>query len=240
MVKYMIETRNLGKVFKKEKVLMNINMYVKYGEIYGLLGLNGAGKSTLMKIICGIFRPSSGEVMFNGQKWNRKDLHDIGSLIEGPAIYGNLSAYDNLKLFCLQEGIPLTEINSVLTKVNLKNTGKKKVKKFSLGMKQRLGIAVALIKKPKLLVLDEPSNGLDPMGIQELRQLLNELKRDGITIIISSHILSEIQLMSDTIGIIHNGTLEYEKENNHEEDLEKLFFDITANKRGGAIACSNI
>ena len=232
----MLETRNLGKVFKGENVLTNINLHVKQGKIYGLLGLNGAGKSTLMKIICGIFRPSSGEVMFDDQKWSRKDLHDIGSLIEGPAIYGNLSAYDNLELFCLQEGIPLTEINSVLAKINLANTGKKKVKKFSLGMKQRLGIAMALIKKPKLLVLDEPSNGLDPMGIHELRQLLNELKRDGITIIISSHILSEIQLMSDTIGIIHNGTLEYEKENNHEEDLEKLFFDITTNKRGGVMA----
>ena len=236
MTKYMLETRNLGKCFRKESILNNINLHVKRGEIYGLLGLNGAGKSTLMKILCGIFKPSSGEVIFDDQKWSRKDLHEIGSLIEGPAIYGNLSAYDNLKLLCLQEGIPLTEINSVLAKVNLMNTGKKKVKKFSLGMKQRLGIAMAIIKKPKLLVLDEPSNGLDPMGIQELHQLLNELKRDGITIIISSHILSEIQLMSDTIGIIHNGTLEYEKENNHEEDLEKLFFKITVNKRGEGMA----
>ena len=119
--------------------------------------------------------------------------------------------------------------------MNLTNTGNKKVKKFSLGMKQRLGIAIALIKKPKLLVLDEPSNGLDPMGIQELRSLLNELKREDITIIISSHILSEIKLLSDTIGIIHNGTLEYEKEIDHEADLEKLFFEITANKREGVL-----
>lgn len=236
MSEYMLETRNLGKDFKREKVLNNVNVHIKYGEIYGLLGLNGAGKSTLMKIICGIFRASSGEVIFAGHKWDRKDLHEIGSLIEGPAIYGNLTAYDNLKLFCLQEGISLNEINPVLVKINLANTGKKKVKNFSLGMKQRLGIAMALIKKPKLLVLDEPSNGLDPMGIQELRQLLNELKRNGITIMISSHILSEIQLMSDTIGIIHNGTLEYEKENNHEEDLEKLFFDITVSQRGGMMS----
>lgn len=202
MSEYMLETRDLGKVFKKEKVLKNINMHVKYGEIYGLLGLNGAGKSTLMKIICGIFRPSSGEIMFANHKWDRKDLHEMGSLIEGPAIYGNLTAYDNLKIFCLQANIPLTEINPVLVRLNIANTGKKKVKNFSLGMKQRLGIAAALIKKPKLLVLDEPSNGLDPMGIQELRHLLNELKKEGITIMISSHILSEIQLMSDTIGHI--------------------------------------
>ena len=233
MSEYLLETRNLGKDFKTDKVLNNVNVHVKYGEIYGLLGLNGAGKSTLMKIISGIFRPSSGGIMFAGHKWDRKDLHEIGSLIEGPAIYGNLTAYDNLKVFCLQADIPLTEINPVLVRLNIANTGKKKVKNFSLGMKQRVGIAMALIKKPKLLVLDEPSNGLDPMGIQELRQLLNELKRDGITIMISSHILSEIQLLSDTIGIIHNGTLEYERENNHEENLEKLFFDITTNQRGG-------
>src|SRR5699024_5972028 len=120
-----------------------------------------------------------------GHKWNRDDLHEIGSLIEGPAIYGNITAYDNLKLFCLQEGIALSEIKPALSQINLTNTGKKKVKSFSLGMKQRLGIAMALIKKPKLLVLDEPSNGLDPMGIQELRQLLNELKRNGTTTMIS-------------------------------------------------------
>lgn len=232
MTEYMLETRNLGKVFKEEKVLKNIDMHVRYGEVYGLLGLNGAGKSTLMKIICGIFRPSSGEVLFAGHKWGREDLHQIGSLIEGPAIYGNLSAYDNLKLFCLQEGIPQGEIKSVLSQINLENTGRKKVKNFSLGMKQRLGIAIALIKKPKLLVLDEPSNGLDPKGIQDLRDLFNELKSTGTTIMVSSHILSEIQLVSDTIGIIHNGTLEYEKENNQEEDLEKIFFDITVNQRG--------
>jgi len=235
MTEYILETSKLEKIFKKEKVLTNVSLHIKYGEIYGLLGLNGAGKSTLMKIICGIFKPSSGEVNFGGRKWSRNDLHEIGSLIEGPAIYGNLTAYDNLKIFCLQSGVPLTEINPVLVRINLENTGKKKVRNFSLGMKQRLGIAMALIKKPKFLILDEPSNGLDPMGIQELRQLLNELKEEGITIMISSHILSEIQLMSDTIGIIHNGTLEYEKENNHEENLEKLFFDITANQRKGEI-----
>lgn len=233
MSEYMLETRNLGKAFKEEKVLKNITMHVRHGEVYGLLGLNGAGKSTLMKIICGIVRPSSGEVIFEGGKWSREDLHQIGSLIEGPSIYGNLSAHDNLKLFCLQEGISLSEIKSVLSKVKLENTGRKKVKNFSLGMKQRLGIAMALVKKPKLLVLDEPSNGLDPRGIQELRQLLNELKSGGTTIMVSSHILSEIQLVSNTIGIIHNGTLEYEQENNQEENLEKIFFDITANQREG-------
>lgn len=235
MIEYMLEIRNLNKNVNENQILDNVNVRVKHGEIYGLLGLNGAGKSTLMKIVCGILRPSSGEVKFSDHKWSRKDLHEIGSLIEGPAIYGNITAYDNLKLLCLQEGISPGEIQSTLSQINLTGTGQKKVKTFSLGMKQRLGIAMALIKKPKLLVLDEPSNGLDPMGIQELRQLLNELKESGTTIMISSHILSEIQLMSDSIGIIHNGTLKYEKENNHEENLENLFFNMTVGNKGGII-----
>src|SRR5699024_4736842 len=231
MANYMLETKHLEKKFKKEKVLSDINVHVKNGEIYGLLGLNGAGKSTLMKIICGIFNKTNGEVFFEGEKWKRKDLKKIGSLIEGPAIYGNLNAYDNLKLFCLQEGIPLEEINKVLKKVNLSNTGKKKTKEFSLGMKQRLGIALALIKKPTFLVLDEPANGLDPAGIRELRSLLNDLKKDGVTTMISSHILNEIQILSDTIDIIHNGRLEYENKINHQDSLEDLFFEITSGNR---------
>src|SRR5699024_4394068 len=186
---------------------------------------------TLMKIICGIFKKSQGVVMFDGSSWERNDLKKIGSLIEGPAIYGNLSAYDNLKLFCLQEGIPFEEIKKALNKVNLTNTGKKKTKAFSLGMKQRLGIAMALIKKPKFLVLDEPANGLDPAGIRELRALLNDLKNEGTTTMISSHILNEIQILSDTIGIIHNGRLEYENKINHQDSLEDLFFEITSGNR---------
>lgn len=231
MAKYILETRHLEKKFKNEKVLSDINLHVNYGEIYGLLGLNGAGKSTLMKMISGIFQETNGEMLFEGEKWERDDLKKIGSLIEGPAIYGNLSAYDNLKIFCLQEGIPFEEINEVLKKVNLSNTGKKKTKEFSLGMKQRLGIALALIKKPVFLVLDEPANGLDPAGIRELRNLLNELKKDGVTTMISSHILNEIQILSDTIGIIHNGKLEYQNKLNHQDSLEDLFFEITSGNR---------
>ncbi len=236
MTNYILTTRHLEKEFKNEIALSNINLHVGYGEIYGLLGLNGAGKSTLMKIICGIFNKTKGEVMFEGNQWKRKDLKKIGSLIEGPAIYGNLSAYDNLKLFCLQESIPFEEINQVLNKVNLINTGKKKSKEFSLGMKQRLGIAMALIKKPKFLVLDEPTNGLDPAGIRELRQLLNDLKCEGITTMISSHNLNEIQILSDTIGIIHNGKLEYENKIDPRENLEELFFKITSGKRKDELA----
>lgn len=231
MTRYILTTKHLEKKFKNEKVLSDINLHVRDGEIYGLLGLNGAGKSTLMKIICGIFNKTNGEVLFEDGKWKREDLKKIGSLIEGPAIYGNLNSYDNLKIFCLQEGIPLEEINKVLKKVNLSNTGKKKTKEFSLGMKQRLGIALALIKKPTFLVLDEPANGLDPAGIRELRSLLNDLKKDGVTTMISSHILNEIQILSDTIGIIHNGRLEYENKINDQDSLEDLFFEITSGDR---------
>lgn len=231
MANYILNIRHLEKKFKKEKVLSDINLHVNYGEIYGLLGLNGAGKSTLMKIICGIFKETNGEVLFEGDEWKRDDLKKIGSLIEGPAIYGNLSAYDNLKIFCLQESIPFAEINKVLKKVNLSNTGKKKTKEFSQGMKQRLGIALALIKKPIFLVLDEPANGLDPVGIRELRSLLNNLKKDGVTTMISSHILNEIHVLSDTIGIIHNGKLEYENKTNNQDSLEDLFFEITSSNR---------
>lgn len=234
MTNDILVTKNLEKKFKHDIVLSDVNLHVVQGEIYGLLGLNGAGKSTLMKIICGILSKTKGEVLFEGEHWKRSQLKKIGSLIEGPAIYGNLSAYDNLKLFCLQENIKLEEIDHVLNKINLINTGKKKVKNFSLGMRQRLGIAMALIKKPKLLILDEPSNGLDPAGIQELRDLLNDLKKEGVTTMISSHILSEIQLLSDSIGIIHDGKLQYENQIDHEENLEELFFNITSNNRKGS------
>lgn len=231
MANDILVTKNLEKKFKRDIVLSDVNLNVKKGEIYGLLGLNGAGKSTLMKIICGIFSKTKGEVFFEGEQWKRAQLKKIGSLIEGPATYGNLSAYDNLKLFCLQENIKFEEIKNVLSKINLTNTGKKKVKSFSLGMKQRLGIAMALIKKPKLLILDEPSNGLDPAGIQELRGVLHNLKTEGVTTMISSHILSEIQILSDSTGIIHEGKLQYENQINHEDNLETLFFNITSKNR---------
>jgi len=157
----------------------------------------------------------------------RNDLSNIGSLIESPPTYNHLNAYDNLKIVALNENIPFDNIPQVLKKVKLKVDKQKKVKDFSLGMKQRLGIAMALIKKPKLLILDEPSNGLDPYGIQDLRTLLKDLTQQGTSIIVSSHILSEIQILADHIGIIHNGKLKYQKENNTNENLEKIFFDIT-------------
>ncbi|MGV2992831.1 MULTISPECIES: lantibiotic protection ABC transporter ATP-binding protein [Staphylococcus] len=227
MTYYKIETRNLNKQFKKETILKDINLKVYPNEVYGLLGINGAGKSTLMKIICGILPQTSGDIYLDGSPLTRKELTNIGSLIESPPTYNHLSAQDNLKVVALNENIDFNEISKVLELVNLNVDPQKKVKNFSLGMKQRLGIAMALIKKPKLLVLDEPSNGLDPYGIQELRELLKSLTNLNTSVIISSHILSEIQQLADHVGIIHNGKLEYQEENKTDENLEEVFFNIT-------------
>ncbi|WP_251942371.1 lantibiotic protection ABC transporter ATP-binding protein [Staphylococcus sp. Marseille-Q5304] len=228
---YKIETQKLTKQFKKETILKDINLKVYPNEVYGLLGINGAGKSTLMKIICGILPQTNGDVYLDGSPLTRQELTNIGSLIESPPTYNHLSAQDNLKVVALNENIDFSEIPKVLDLVNLDVDPKKKVKNFSLGMKQRLGIAMALIKKPKLLVLDEPSNGLDPYGIQELRDLLKNLTKSNTSVIISSHILSEIQQLADHIGIIHNGKLEYQEKNKTDENLEEIFFNITKGGR---------
>lgn len=220
-------TENISKRFKNQDVLKHINITLENNEVYGLLGINGAGKTTLMKIICGILQQDSGEILLDNQPMKRNDLHKVGSLIETPAMYNHLSAQDNLKIVCLNESVDFSEIKNVLSLVNLNVDKKKKVKDFSLGMKQRLGIAMALIKKPEILVLDEPSNGLDPYGIQELRELLKLLTEQGTSIIISSHILSEIQVLADYIGIIHEGELKYQQRNNKDENLEDIFFKIT-------------
>lgn len=231
MSHYKIETEKLNKQFKKETILKDINLKVYPNEVYGLLGVNGAGKSTLMKIICGILPQTSGNIYLDGSPLTRKELVNIGSLIESPPTYNHLSAQDNLKVVALNENIDFNEIPKILELVNLDVPSKKKVKNFSLGMKQRLGIAMALLKKPKLLVLDEPSNGLDPYGIQELRELLKNLTKENTSVIISSHILSEIQQLADHIGIIHNGKLEYQEKNKTDENLEQVFFNITKGGR---------
>jgi len=181
----------------------------------------------LLKIITGVLKLTEGEVLFRGKPWNRNDLRYIGSLIEGPAIYGNLTAFENLEVLATLLNIPKTRIQEVLKTVGLTHTKKKLVRNFSLGMKQRLGIGMALLNNPKLLILDEPTNGLDPIGIQELRNLIKEFPSKGITVVISSHILPEIQLIADDIGIISNGHLGFEGPNNQQEhDLEELFIDI--------------
>lgn len=184
MADYMLTTNDLTKKFKKRVVLDKINLRISAGKIYGLLGINGAGKSTIMKLITGIITPDAGEIFFNSQPWRRSVLSQIGSLIEYPGAYNNLSAYDNMRIVALEEGIPLSKIPEMLTKLKIDKTGNKQVKDFSLGMKQRLGIAMAMLKDPELLILDESFNGLDPYGIQELKDYLRSLTDTGKTVMI--------------------------------------------------------
>lgn len=225
-MKAILKTNNLCKDFKKQKVVNNVSITVRENSIYGLLGPNGAGKSTTLKMITGMLRPTSGKVLFNGHEWNRKDLEQIGALIETPPLYENLSAVENLEVRAKLLNIPKTRTDKVLKMVDLQNTGRKKAGQFSMGMKQRLGIAIALLNSPKLLILDEPTNGLDPIGIQELRSLIRSFPSKGITVILSSHILSEVQLIADDIGIISNGILGYEGQMNKDENLENLFVEV--------------
>lgn len=232
----MLRTTELSKSFKGQKAVNKVSLNIEKGKIYGLLGPNGAGKSTTLKIITGILKPTSGEMFFEGKPWSRDVLSDIGALIENPPIYDNLSARDNLKVRSLLLGVEEKRIDEVLQIVSLTNTGKKKAGQFSLGMKQRLGIAMALLSRPKLLILDEPTNGLDPIGIEELRKLIRSFSEQGMTVILSSHILSEVQLIADHIGIISDGVLGYEGALDQSQDLEKLFMNVVrANGKVGEI-----
>lgn len=231
MSQNIIEIKNLEKSFKHHKVIRNISMSVPEGSVYGLLGPNGAGKSTILKMLTGLLRPDSGRILFCGTPWTRKNLEEIGSLIETPPVYENLSAWENLKVRALILGETEERIKEVLKMVNLTDTGKKSAGKFSLGMKQRLGIAIALLGHPRLLILDEPVNGLDPLGIQEIRGLIRSFADQGMTVIISSHILSEIQQTADHIGILVNGKMGYEGPVTENMDLESLFMKIAAAER---------
>ena len=226
MMKNIITTNNISKNFKKQKANNNISISVCENSVYGLLGPNGAGKSTLLKILTGMITQTSGEIYFNGKPWSRTDLLSIGALIESPPIYENLTARENLKVRTLLYGLPDSRIDEVLKIVDLTKTGKKRAGHFSMGMKQRLGIATALLNYPKLLILDEPTNGLDPIGIGELRELIRSFPQQGITVILSSHILSEVEQIADHIGIIAGGTLWYEDKIDTNTDLEALFFDV--------------
>ena len=226
MDNYILETRNLCKFYKNQKAVNNISILVKRNSIYGLLGPNGAGKSTFLKMIAGILHPTSGQIIFDNHIWSRKDLANIGALIETPPLYENLTARENLKVRSILLGIPDTRIDEVLKIVGLTNTGKKKASQFSMGMKQRLGIAIALLNNPKLLILDEPTNGLDPIGIQELRDLIKTFPSRGITVILASHILSEVKQLADHIGIINNGILGYQGEVDANVDLESVFMEV--------------
>ncbi|MDP7978512.1 lantibiotic protection ABC transporter ATP-binding protein [Bacillus multifaciens] len=226
MSEMILETKNLCKTFQKQRVVQDISLSVPKHSIYGLLGANGAGKSTTLKMITGMLTPTSGEIYFDGHTWTRRDLHSIGALIESPPLYENLTARENLLVRTTALGLPKSRIDEVLRVVELENTGKKRAGKFSMGMKQRLGIAIALLNHPKLLILDEPMNGLDPFGIQELRELILSFPSKGITVILSSHILSEVSQVANHVGIIANGVLGYQGKLNKNDDLENLFVQV--------------
>ena len=212
MSKYVIETKNLTKQYGTQKSVADLNIHVKQGRIYGLLGRNGAGKTTTMKMLLGLTQPTSGEVTIWGQPLRtneKKLLPRIGYLIESPGFYPNLTATENLRIFATLRGVPSRNaIKNALDLVGLPYKDKKLFSQYSLGMKQRLAIALAIMHDPELLILDEPINGLDPIGIAEVRSFIRDLCNErGKTILISSHILSEIALLADDIGIIDHGAL---------------------------------
>lgn len=222
---YMLETRGLTKRFGRgdqaQDAVADMSLHIREGEVYGLLGPNGAGKSTTLKMICGMLRPTAGEILFAGHAWRREDLYAIGSLIEEAPLYPNLTARENLRVRTTLLGLPESRVDEVLAAVGLADTGKKRAGRFSMGMRQRLGLALALIARPRLLVLDEPTNGLDPIGIEELRDQIRGFAAAGTTVIVSSHILSEVQQMADTIGIIYGGRLAYEDALRPGQDLDR-------------------
>ena len=203
-----LKTTNIVKKYGNNTVLNKINMTINKGDIYGFIGKNGAGKTTFMRVVLSLTNANEGEVCFYDNK-NIKEIGlKIGSLIEAPGLYKNASAYENLKRFSILYGADETKIDELLKLVRLHNAGKRKVKHFSLGMKQRLGIAIALLGEPELLLLDEPINGLDPEGIKEIRDVIVKLNKEkNITFLISSHLLDELSKVVTRYGIIDNGVL---------------------------------
>lgn len=203
-----IETTQIVKKYGKKAAVDHVNVHVKRGDIYGLIGKNGAGKTTLMRILLGLCDANEGEVkLFDSDKLP-KERHRIGSIIEEPGLYYGKTAYGNMKAFsCVYDNVTKEDILALLKRVGLENTGRKKVRGFSLGMRQRLGLAIALMGKPDMLILDEPINGLDPAGIKEIRDMIQELNSQGVTFMISSHILDELGKIVTRYGIMADGAL---------------------------------
>ena len=221
-----LETKELSKKFGKQSAVNKVSLQIKRNSVYGLLGPNGAGKTTTLKMVIGLLRPTSGEIIFDDEPWTRDHLVKIGSLIESPALYGNLTAVENLMVHTKLMGIPKEKIYEVLEIVDLVGTGKKRASQFSMGMKQRLGIAIALLGDPELLILDEPTNGLDPAGVQKLRDLITSFPKRGMTVILSSHILSEVSQVVDDVGIISDGKLLFQGVPDSNETLEEFYMEV--------------
>ncbi|MBM6885701.1 ABC transporter ATP-binding protein [Pseudoflavonifractor phocaeensis] len=210
-----IETHDLCKQYGNALRVAHLDLDVPEGSVYGFLGPNGAGKSTTLKMILGLVRPTAGSIRVLGKSMDSKNrlavLRQVGSLIESPSYYGHLTGEENLRIVQTLRGVPEKNIREVLQIVRLDGQRGKKVAHYSLGMKQRLGLAAALLGYPKLLILDEPTNGLDPAGIQEMRELICELpERFGMTVVVSSHLLSEIDQMADHVAIIRDGELVFQ------------------------------
>lgn len=230
-----LKTYNLSKKFKNFYAVDNLNMTIEKGDIYGFLGENGAGKTTTIRMIMGLIKSTSGEIELFSQKISGKNknlLQRIGSIIEYPGFYPNLTASENLEIHRRMMGVQEKDsIKNSLKVVGIGNVENKKVKEFSLGMKQRLGIARSLLHHPEFLILDEPTNGLDPIGIKEIRELIIDLARkQNITFLISSHILSEIQQMATKIGIIHKGVLLEEISYNELKKRNRHYINIKVDK----------
>ncbi len=211
-MEYVLETQNLTKVYGAKEAAKDVNLHIRPGQIYGLIGRNGAGKTTIMRMISGLSTPTRGDYTLFGKSGSEKGqmLKDVGVLIESPGLYPKLSGYENLKIKCIARGVnPKGYVEELLRAVGLENVDRKKgAGSYSLGMRQRLGIALALVGDPKLIVLDEPINGLDPQGIADVRQMVVRLRDErGITVMISSHILDELAKVADVYGIINEGTL---------------------------------
>ena len=235
-----LEVKNISKKIKKRQILDNISLEIKQGEIFGFTGPNGAGKTTLIKIMLGLYKPDKGKVIINGfdlKKDFEKAIKNASAIIENPEMYDYLKGIDNLKICQRAYNIKDEKnLEKVIKEVGLEKRINQKVKTYSLGMKQRLGIAQALISNPKILILDEPTNGLDPKGIKELRELLKKLaKEKNIAVFISSHILSEIELISDKIAIIDKGKIMEIKEKNKIKNKEILKISLETNNKKNTI-----
>lgn len=208
---FVVETNRLTKMYSKKNVVDQVDLRIPKGKIYGFLGPNGAGKTTTIRMLLGLIKPNGGEVKIFGKPFAKQRLSilsRVGSLVENPSYYAHLNGEENLEVYRILLGTRKTRIQEVLEIVGLSDAERKKVKYYSLGMKQRLGIATALLGSPELLILDEPTNGLDPEGIQEIRELIKQLATDqGMTILVSSHLLSEIDQIADEVGIISKGKL---------------------------------
>ena len=237
----MLEIQKLNKSYRKRKIINNLNMTVYKGDIYGFLGANGEGKTTTIRMITSLIKADSGDIIINGKSvinFKNEAVKNIGAMVEAPKFYENMSGYENLELMArIMPGISDRDIQNVLDLVGLKDRGRDKFKEYSMGMKQRLGIANALLGDPELIILDEPSNGLDPYGMKEINNLIVSLvKRFDKTFIISSHLLHEMEGICNRIGILHSGKLCIEGEvrtlinDNKVENLEELFFKKAGEK----------